>query len=63
MGNLVCNYNIQETYVDKDESWSCTLAAEVFKIWTTANMLKCYSMGKLVFGRDMILLITQTVYW
>ena len=49
--------------MEKDESWSCILAAVVFKKWTTANMLKFYSMGKLVIGRDRSILITKMLDW
>ena len=31
-GNLVCTYNIKDTYLDKDYLWSVILAAAVFSI-------------------------------
>ena len=39
------------------------LAAAYFSILSTANTLKGYSTGQLVFGRDMILLIKHKVDW
>ena len=60
---LVRNFNISETYVDEDDPWMVILAAAYFSILSTANTLKGYSTGQLVFGRDMILLIKHKVDW
>ena len=63
LGNLSRNYNIKETYVDKDEHWSGILAAAEFAIISTENRLKGYSPGQLVFSREIILPIKYTVDW
>ena len=63
LGNLSRNYNIKETYVDKDEHWSGILAAAEFAIISTENRLKVYSPGQLVFSREIILPIKYTVDW
>ena len=47
-------YDIKENYVDKDNPWSGILAAAAFVIFSTLNRLKGYSLGQLLFGRDMI---------
>ena len=52
-----------QTYVDEDEPWLGILAAVEFAIFSTTNRLKGYSPGKLVFGRDIIILIKHTVDW
>ena len=57
------NFNITQTYFGKDDPWLGILAAASYEICSTKNRLKCYSPGQLVFGRDMILLITHTVDW
>ena len=57
------NYNIKETYVGKDNPWPGILAAAEFEKISTANRLKFYGQGKLVFGGDMILPITHKMGW
>ena len=57
------NFNITKTYVDKDDPWSGILAAESFSVCSTANSLKVYILGQLLFGRDMIILIKHKVDW
>ena len=52
LGNLVRNYNINQTYVDGDDRWFVILVAKSFKIRLTVNRLKGYSNGQLVFGHD-----------
>ena len=49
------NFNISETYVEKYDLWSGILAAAAFAIRSTANRLKGYSTGLLVFFRYTIL--------
>ena len=56
-------FNITEIYVDKDEPWSGILDAVEFPLHSTQNRLKVYSMVKLLFGRNMILLIKHKVDW
>ena len=63
LGNLVRTYNIKETYVDYDDLWSGILASEAFSIFSKSNMLKGYSPGQLVFGRDISIRIKRTVDW
>ena len=55
LGNLVRNYKINKTYIDKDDRISVILTAAEFAIRLTENRLKDYSLRKLVFGRDIIL--------
>ena len=55
--------NIKQTYVDEDDLWLGILAAELLEIRSTSNRLKVYSLGQLVFGDDMILLIKHKVDW
>ena len=57
------NCNIKQTYFDKDDPWLGILSAAAFEIHSTRNGLKSYSLGQLLFGRDMILLIKNTEDW
>ena len=63
LGNLVWNFNISETYVDKDDPFAGILSAEEFAIHSIENGLKVYSLVQLVFERDMILPIKHKVDW
>ena len=63
LGNLVRNFNIQQTYVDKNDLWTGILAAVEFAICSTNNGKKCYSPVQLIFGRDIILPIKHRVGW
>ena len=56
-------FNITETYVDEGSPWLGILTAAEFSICSTTNMLKFYSTGRLVFGRDIILPIKHKVDW
>ena len=61
--NLVRTFNIQQTYVDENEPWTGILDAAAFAIFSTTNRQKNYSLGQLIFGPDMILLIKHRVDW
>ena len=63
LGNLVQNFNIPQSYVEKDDPWSGILAAAAFAISPETNRIKVYSTGKLIFGCDMILPIKHMVDW
>ena len=56
-------FKVQQTYIDKNDPWTGILAAAAFAIRLTISSQKGYSPGKLIFGRDMILLIKQRVDW
>ena len=56
-------FNISEIYVDEDNPKTVILAAAAFIIISTTNRFKGYSMGQLVFGRDIILPIKCNVDW
>ena len=49
LGNLVPNYNVSQTYIDKNDPWTGILAAAEFLIFSTTNRKKGYSPGQLVF--------------
>ena len=63
LGNLVRNFKIQQTYVDKNDPWRGILAAAAFAILSTTRRQQGYSPGQLIFGRDTILPIKYTVDW
>ena len=63
IGNLVRNFNKQQTCVDKNDLLTGILSASAFKISSTTNGKKGYSTDQLIFGRDMILLIKHRVDW
>ena len=62
-GNMVRTFNKSKTYVGKDYPWLGILAVEEFAILSTKNWLKGYSLGQLIFGCDMIILIKHKVDW
>ena len=59
LGNLVQDFNITQTYVDKDDPWSVILAESAFLIISITNRLKMYSLVQLLFGRGVIILIKK----
>ena len=61
IGNLVRDFNISQTYVDKNYLCTGVSAAAAFAILSTTNMLKVFSLGQLVFFCDMILPIKHEV--
>ena len=63
LGNLVRNFNVQKTYVDKNDPWMGILSAAAFVIISTTSRQKGYSPGQLIFGGDMILPIKHRVDW
>ena len=63
LGNLVQNFNIQQTYVDKNDPWMGILAEAAFAILSTTSGKKGYSPVKLIFVRDMIPPIKHMVDW
>ena len=63
IGNLMRTFNVQQTYVDKNDPWAGILAAAAFAICSTTIRKKGYSPGQLIFGRDMILPIKNRVDW
>ena len=48
-------YNINKTYVDKNDRKYVILTTAVFTIFSTENRLKYHSPGQLVLGYDIIL--------
>ena len=63
LGKSVWRYNIKYTYLYNYDPWLGILAAAEFIIHSTANRLKGYTPGQLIFGCDMILQIKHEVYW
>ena len=63
LGNLVRNFNVQQTYVDENDPWTGILAAAAFSIPSTPNRQKGYISDQLNFGCDMILPIKHRVDW
>ena len=61
LGKIVRTFNIQQTYVDKNDPWTGILAAAAFAISSTTNRQKGYSPGQFVFGHDMILQIKHSL--
>ena len=49
--------------MDKDNLWLGILSVAAFLICSTENTLKDYSPVQLLFGRDTILLVKDTVDW
>ena len=62
-GNLVHTFNVQQTYVDKNDPWTGIFDAAAFSICSTISRKKGYSQGQLKFGRDLILPIKHRVDW
>ena len=63
LGNLVRNFNVQKIQVDENDPCMGILAASAFVIFSTISRQKGYSLGQLIFGCDMILLINYRVNW
>ena len=63
LGNLVRNYNINKTYVDKDDPWSGILTTAALGILSTENSLTYYILGQLLFERDIIIPIKNNLDW
>ena len=61
IGKLIRTYNINKTYVEKDDRILVILTAAAFTVLLTENGLNYYSTGQLLFGSDIILLIKHTV--
>ena len=61
--NLLRTFNIQHTYVDKNDLWTGILDAVAFVICSTTNRQRGYSPGQLIFGRDIIIQIKHRVDW
>ena len=59
--NLVQTCNITHNCVDKYDPCLGILSAAAFAIFSTTNNQKVYSLGQLIFGRDMIIPIKYTV--
>ena len=58
LGNLVRTYNLHETYVDDADPRMGNLAAAAFAVRSKYQRTKGKSTVQLVFGKDMILLIS-----
>ena len=56
-------FNIQQTYVEKNNPWAGILVAAAFENFSTTNSQKGYCPGQLIFGRDIILPIKHRVGW
>ena len=63
LGNLVRNFNVHKTYVGENDQWKGILAEAAFAIRSTTSRQKGYSLGQLIFGRDMIIPIKHRVHW
>ena len=59
--NLVRNFNIFHTQVNKNDPWTGILAAASFVMFSINNTKKGYSPGQLIFGCDMNLPIKHTL--
>ena len=59
--NLVRTYNINRTYVDKDDQISLIVTATAFVLFFTVNSLRDCSLGQFEFGRDVIITIKYTL--
>ena len=57
------NFNINQTYIDKDDPWTGILSSTGFALHSTKNGLNGYSPGQFVFDRDTIILIKHKVDW
>ena len=59
----IANKTVAYCGVDEDDPWSGFFSVAALAICLTKNRLRDYSLGQLVFGHDMILLIKHTVDW
>ena len=63
MVNIVWNFNIAQTYLDKYYPWFGNMAAAAYIVIPKTIRLKVYSLIQLLFIRDMTLLIKHKVDW
>ena len=63
LGNLVQTFNMQQTYVDKNDPWTGILSAAAFANHSTTRRQKGYSPGQLLFVRDIIIPINHELDW
>ena len=63
LGKLVCTFNIQHIYVDKNDPCTGILDTAAFNICSTTNSQKYYILGQLIFCCDTILSIKHRVDW
>ena len=61
--NILWTYNIKDTHANKDDSCMGILEGVLFEIFSTKNRLKVYTLGQLIFGCDIILLVKYKAYW
>ena len=63
LGNLLCTYNLQETYIDDADPLMGILAETAVAVQCTYHIMKDRSPGQLLFGRDIILPINHVLHW
>ena len=61
--HLVQTFNVQQTYVEENDRWTGIVSTAAFGILPTTSRQKGHSLGQLIFGHDMILLIKHRVDW
>ena len=63
IGNLVWKYNIKEINIDKSDLWLGILAVALFTVISTINRLNGYTLGQLMFFRNIIILNKHMAEW
>ena len=63
IGNRVCSYDMQKTYVDDADPWMGILATAAFVVQSTYHWTGQKNTGQLVFGKYMILPINHIENW
>ena len=59
IGNMIRTYELEHTYIDKQDLWSGIIAVTCFGIRSTYHTTLRATPGQLVFGRDMIFKISS----
>ena len=57
LDNFVWTYNIKDIHIYEDDPRPVIIVASLLLNLPNANMLKGFTLGQLIFGRDMIILI------
>ena len=63
IANMIRTFELESTYMDKEDPWSGILAATAYAVRSTYHTTLQASPGQLVFGRDMIFNIKHVANW
>ena len=63
IGNVICTFNIKKMDLDDENPWEGILFSSMFAIRSMVHTTSQHTLSQLVFGRDVILNISQEANW